>query len=113
MKKFITLLCVFIFGFAAQAQEPKVKGKYDVTVSGNCELCKKRIEKAALAVPGVRSAEWHADDQMLHLLINENKTDVKTVEAQVAKTGHDTKNVKATTADYDNLHGCCKYDRVQ
>jgi hypothetical protein len=29
----------------------------------------------------------------------------------IAKVGHDTKEVKATQADYDNLHTCCKYER--
>src|SRR5699024_2733946 len=30
-------------------------------VSGNCEMCKNRIEKAAKTVKGVISANWHVD----------------------------------------------------
>jgi hypothetical protein len=33
------------------------------------------------------------------------------VKKAVAKVGHDTDEVKATDEEYDNLHGCCKYER--
>ena len=113
MKKYLVLmLAVLGVAFTSTAQEKKSKNaKVDVEVKGNCDMCKKRIEKAAFGVKGVKSAEWHADDQTLHLIIDENKTSSKKVQESVAKAGHDTKEVKATTDNYDNLHGCCKYER--
>lgn len=113
MKKYLVLmLAVLGVAFTSTAQEKKNKNaKVDVEVKGNCDMCKKRIEKAAFGVKGVKSATWHADDQMLHLIIDENKTSSKKVQESVAKAGHDTKEVKATTDNYDNLHGCCKYER--
>ncbi|UUV21949.1 heavy-metal-associated domain-containing protein [Paenimyroides aestuarii] len=113
MRKYLmVLLAVLGFAFTATAQEKKSKNaKVDVEVKGNCDMCKKRIEKAAFSVKGVKSAEWHQDDQTLHLIINEHKTNALKVEEAVAKSGHDTKDVKATKDDYDNLHGCCQYDR--
>lgn len=108
----MVLLAVLGVAFTGTAQEKKNKNaKVDVEVKGNCDMCKKRIEKAAFGVKGVKSATWHADDQMLHLIIDENKTSSKKVQESVAKAGHDTKEVKATTDNYDNLHGCCQYDR--
>ena len=82
-------------------------------MSGNCDMCKKRIEKAAFGVAGVKSAEWHSDDQLLHLIINEEKTSLEKVQQAVAKAGHDTRDIRASDADYQNLHGCCKYERRQ
>lgn len=113
MRKYLmVLLAVLGVAFTGTAQEKKNKNaKVDVEVKGNCDMCKKRIEKAAFGVKGVKSATWHADDQMLHLIIDENKTSSKKVQESVAKAGHDTKEVKATTDNYDNLHGCCKYER--
>lgn len=113
MKKYlVVLLAVLGVAFTSTAQEKKSKNaKVDVEVKGNCDMCKKRIEKAAFGVKGVKSAEWHSDDQMLHLIIDENKTDALKVEEAVAKAGHDTKDVKATQDNYDSLHGCCQYDR--
>jgi copper chaperone CopZ len=74
-------------------------------------MCKKRIEKAAFSVKGVKSAEYHIDDQTLHLIINEEKSSTLDVKKAVAKVGHDTDEVKATQEDYDKLHGCCMYER--
>ncbi|MBA5793354.1 metal transporter [Flavobacterium sp. xlx-214] len=113
MKKYLVLmLAVLGVAFSSQAQEKKNKNaKVDVEVKGNCDMCKKRIEKAALGVKGVKSANWHSDDQTLHLLLDENKTDGLKVSEAVAKAGHDTKEVKATKDAYDGLHGCCQYDR--
>jgi len=112
MKKLILVMLVMLTGFAVQAQEKKNKNaKDEIAVSGNCGDCKKRIEKAAYSVKGVKSADWHADHQDLHLVYDENKCSLDDVRKAVAATGHDTDMVKATDADYDALHGCCKYDR--
>lgn len=113
MKKYLVLmLAVLGVAFTSTAQEKKNKNaKVDVEVKGNCDMCKKRIEKAAFGVKGVKSAEWHSDDQTLHLIIDENKTTALKVQESVAKAGHDTKEVKATKENYDGLHGCCQYDR--
>jgi len=113
MKKYLlVLLAVLGVAFTSTAQEKKNKNaKVDVEVKGNCDMCKKRIEKAAFGVKGVKSAEWHSDDQTLHLIIDENKTTALKVQESVAKAGHDAKEVKAEKDTYDNLHGCCQYDR--
>lgn len=112
MKKIILVLFVSLLGFAMQAQEKKNKNaKADVEVKGNCEMCKKRIEKAAYSVAGVKSAVWHSEDQQLHLVYNEQKCSAEDVAKAVAKAGHDTKEVKAVSADYDKLHECCQYER--
>jgi Cu(I)/Ag(I) efflux system membrane fusion protein len=34
-----------------------------IQVAGNCDMCKERIETAALSVAGVTSAKWSADKQ--------------------------------------------------
>lgn len=111
MKNFIILL-VAIIGFSAQAQQKKDKNaKHTIEVNGNCEQCKKRIEKAAYSVSGVKSAVWDIESHKLNLIVNEEKTSVSEVKKAIAKVGHDTEDVKATEEDYTNLHSCCKYER--
>ena len=101
-----------ILGFSAQAQEKKNKNaKFTIEVNGNCEQCKKRIEKAAYTVTGVKSAVWDIESHQLSLIINEEKTTVLDVKKAIAKVGHDTEDVKTTQEIYENLHSCCKYDR--
>lgn len=114
MKKIILVLMVSLMGISVQAQEKKNKNaKHDIEVNGNCDMCKKRIEKAALSVKGVKSAVWHADHQDLHLIIDETKCSLEQVHEAVAKVGHDTEKVKATDDAYNNLHGCCLFERKQ
>lgn len=114
MKK---VMLVFILSFftsiGVTAQEKKSKNK-QVTfeVNGNCEMCKKRIEKAAFSVKGVKNADWHIDHHDVHLIIDENKCSVDDVKKAIAKAGHDTKEFKATDEDYEKLHGCCQYERL-
>jgi copper chaperone CopZ len=114
MKKIILVLMITLMGISVQAQEKKNKNaKYDIEVNGNCDMCKKRIEKAALSVKGVKSAVWHADHQDLHLILDENKCTIDQVHEAVAKVGHDTEKVKASNEAYNDLHGCCKFDRKE
>ncbi|KAB1156672.1 heavy-metal-associated domain-containing protein [Flavobacterium luteum] len=122
MKNVILILLVTFIGFSVQAQETRggaelsvakknKNAKYTFEVNGNCEQCQKRIQKAAFSVPGVKSAIWAIETHELSLILNEEKSSVLDVKKAIAKVGHDTKDVKATNEDYDNLHSCCKYDR--
>ena len=112
MKNIILGMMLLMVTVSIQAQEKKNKNaKYNVEVNGNCEQCKKRIEKAALSVAGVKSAEWHLDDHILHLIINEEKCSVTEVKQAIANVGHDTDDIKAKDEVYEKLHHCCLYER--
>lgn len=112
MKNLILIVLLTFVGFTVQAQEAKNKNaKVEFLVSGNCEMCKKRIEKAAFSVSGVKSANWHIDSTTLYLIVNEQKTNIPTIQKAIAKAGHDTAEVKALEEDYDKLHTCCQYER--
>lgn len=110
MKKILVIVVFAFFGMNANAQEqPNKNRKVEIEVNGVCEMCKKRIEKAAYSVKGVKSAIWHAEDQDIHLIFDETKCTVLDVEKAIAKVGHDTKDIKATAEQYEKIHGCCKY----
>ena len=99
-------------GSLVQAQEKSNKNaKYEFHVSGNCDLCKKRIEKAALSVSGVKMANWNEESGQLKLILDENKVNIDSVHVKIAKVGHDTDKVKAKDEDYEKLHECCHYTR--
>ena len=112
MKNLILIDMIAFLGISAQAQTKKNKNlKYSTEVNGNCEQCKKRIEKAAFSVPGVKTASWDISSHQLTVILNEEKSSPEDLNKAIAKVGHDTKEVKATQTDYDNLHTCCKYER--
>jgi len=110
--KNIIIILVAIIGMSAQAQDKKNKNaKYTVEVNGNCEQCKKRIEKAAYSVDGVKSANWNIESHKLNLIVNEEKTSLAAVKKAVANVGHDTEEAKSSDETYAKLHSCCQYDR--
>jgi mercuric ion binding protein len=114
MKNSIIIILVAFLSISAVAQDAKSKNKkVELKVAGNCEMCEKRIEKAAFSVKGVKSAEWHADHKDIHLIIDENKCSLEDVAKAIAKAGHDTEIVKAKDEDYEKLHGCCNYERIK
>jgi len=80
-----------------------------IKVSGNCDLCKERIEKAAKSEGGVIIAKWSAEKQMLNVEFDPNKTNSDDIQKAIAKVGHDTEKYKATDAAYKVLPECCLY----
>jgi cation transport ATPase len=111
MKKIMTFILLFAM-VTINAQEKSKSKKVNLEVSGVCGMCKSRIEKAAFKTKGVKSAEWSIETKKLTLIINEFKTDVLTVQQNIASIGHDTKDVQASDEAYNSLHGCCKYERT-
>src|SRR5688572_9336697 len=104
----ITILAGLIFNVWAQ----NIK-RSEFKVLGNCGLCEERIEKAALSVKGVDSAQWDVDNQMLQVRYDAEITSLEKIQVKIAEVGHDTEKVKTSNKTYRNLHSCCKYDRVE
>jgi copper chaperone CopZ len=114
MKRIVLLVLASLLSLTMVAQEKKSKNKKVVIkVAGNCGMCEKRIEKAAYSVKGVKNAEWYAEDQDIHLVIDETKCSAEDVAKAIAAVGHDTSSVKAEDAIYDKLHSCCNYERMK
>jgi mercuric ion binding protein len=81
-------------------------------VAGNCDMCKTRIEKAANSVEGVTSADWNKETKILEVSFSTEKADVHQIQMAIAEVGHDTPMHKAPDEVYDELPGCCKYERM-
>jgi copper chaperone CopZ len=112
MKNAILGMMLLFVAFSTQAQDKKNKNaKHEFEVNGNCEQCQKRIQKAAFSVAGVKSASWDIESHQMAVIINEEKCSLLDVKTAIAKIGHDNDEVKTTQEVYDNLHGCCKYER--
>jgi membrane fusion protein, copper/silver efflux system len=78
-------------------------------VSGNCEMCKDRIEKAALSVAGVKEAVWNIETDELALAYDNTKTSLLEIHRAIAAMGHDTSLLKADDEVYKALPECCLY----
>ncbi|MFT3740873.1 MAG: efflux RND transporter periplasmic adaptor subunit [Breznakibacter sp.] len=78
------------------------------TASGNCDMCKERIERAARSVSGIKSAVWDGNTQKIHVTFT-GHTQIEAVQQAITKAGHDTERFKAPDAAYDALPECCLY----
>ena len=106
MKRILTILFALILtGMSAQEKNKKLEFEVD----GRCEMCKMRIEKAALDVKGVKYAYWDIPSHQLSVIIDERKTNAMQIKTALVNVGHDTKELKATQEAYDKVHPCCKY----
>ena len=76
------LICLLFFALTMQAQSQEKKSKSEqwlVLVNGNCEMCKARIEKAALQTKGTKYASWDLHSKTLKLIFNPYKTSKETL----------------------------------
>lgn len=80
-----------------------------IKVSGNCEMCQGKIEKAAKSVSGVSAASWNKKDKVLTVSFDSAKTNSDAVQKAVANVGYDTEKYKATNEAYNKLPSCCHY----
>ncbi len=81
-------------------------------VFGNCGMCKSRIEKAAKEIPSV-TANWDKKTKILSFTYDPNKTSRAEILKKIAAAGHDNELYLAKDEDYDDLPGCCQYERKE
>ncbi|MGJ8664775.1 MAG: heavy-metal-associated domain-containing protein [Patiriisocius sp.] len=113
MKKILIICTVLFMGATLYAQDKNARST--VWVDGVCGMCKKRIETASIKTKGVKSAVWNLETKELSLIYDERKTDLETIQQNVADVGHDSKEIKATNEAYNSVHPCCLYrdEKVQ
>ncbi len=113
----VIIACCSFQSLSAQSGKEAINDKTQtdsVKVYGECGMCKKRIEKAAYAVEGVKLASWDEDSKILiikHDLFVKDVPD--NVQKKLASIGHDTGKYEATDAAYQSLPECCHYQRKQ
>jgi len=81
-------------------------------VRGNCEMCKKTIETAALSVEGVVSADWSVEAKNIKVSFDGTRTNLEAIHQAIAASGYDTDQVKGSEEAYKSNPGCCQYDRA-
>jgi mercuric ion binding protein len=111
LKTMILTLFVSITTIAYAQNDNTVKTE-TIAVSGNCEMCKKRIDKAAM-ITGVKKADWNIDSKMLKITYNTVITNIDFVRKAIAAKGYDTDKIKANDKSYADLPECCQYKRAK
>ncbi len=107
MKKIIISTVLIFIGISTYAQNKNATAILDV--DGVCMMCKERIEKASIRTKGVKSAVWNVKTHELSVIYDERKTNLATINENIAAVGHDTKTIKASDEAYNSVHPCCLY----
>lgn len=82
-----------------------------VRIYGNCGMCKTTIEKTG-NIKKIAKVEWDQDSQMATLTYDAKKTNQDEILKRIALAGYDSDKFLAPDDVYNNLHGCCQYERV-
>lgn len=107
------LLIIVVFSLFPEitVMADKGKQKIDTThfeVAGVCDMCKERIENAAL-IRGIKYVNWDKESDMLQVIYRTDKADIMDVHRSIAESGHATSKVPANEEAYRKLPGCCAY----
>ncbi len=79
-------------------------------VKGNCKMCKKTIETAALSLDGVHKAVWDVQTKQIDLVYDDQLVELITIHNTIANSGYSTELVDLNKEAYDNLPMCCQYN---
>lgn len=105
----ITIIAFLAFVFTSNTNAQSATTKTEtLKVSGNCDMCKTRIEKAA-KIDGVTKAEWSVKNKTLTATFDPAKTNIDAIGKKIAAAGHDNDKAKATNVVYEKLPSCCQY----
>ncbi len=103
----ISIFTVFTLNSFSQDRSSKVETtKFEV--KGVCNMCKERIENAAL-IKGVKWVEWNKATDTLTVIYRKDKLDILDVHKSVAEVGHTTDKVDCNMEAYNKLPACCAY----
>jgi copper chaperone CopZ len=114
MKFTLTLLTsIILLASCANSQEGSQgeKQKETFTVYGNCGMCKKTIESSLEDVAGVNSADWEIESHQMSVQFNPSTITLDEIKQLIADVGYDSDSHRAKDEVYNNLHGCCQYER--
>ena len=105
------VLVLFVFALpSCEGQQIPNAATDTVHIYGNCGMCEKTIEKGAF-IKGEASVEWDKGTEMAVITYDSTKTTVDIVLKRIADVGYDNELYRAPDDVYNNLHGCCQYDR--
>ena len=109
LRSYVIILLLLVAGNTEGLAQSANDTTASAFVAGACDMCKTRIEKAALERKGVKSAQWNLATQLLTVSFNHEQVTLERILCRVADRGHDNDFEKAKDAVYQSLPSCCAY----
>ncbi|MGV8993675.1 MAG: DUF3347 domain-containing protein [Flavobacterium sp.] len=108
IKLMMTALLAITVNANAQIRNAKTEL---ITVYGNCGMCENTIESAG-NLKKIAKVDWDKDSKIATITYDSAKTDKNEILKRIALAGYDSDSFLAPDDVYNNLHGCCQYDRT-
>lgn len=80
-------------------------------VYGNCGMCKKTIEGSLKNEIGISEAKWDIESGEMKVSFNTKSISLDHIKQKIADVGYDSDTHRAKKGVYNNLPGCCQYER--
>ncbi|MFV8355753.1 DUF3347 domain-containing protein [Flavobacterium sp. XS1P32] len=109
LKKVVVTIALLLSFVVSNAQIKNFKTE-TVKIFGNCGMCETTIEKAG-GIRKISNVDWNKDTKMATLTYDAKKTNQDEILKRIALAGYDSEKFLAPDDVYNNLHGCCQYDR--
>ena len=108
MKKTVIISMLFLMLFGVSYAQKAKLDTIKIQTSGQCEMCKERIEKALVYEKGVKKANYDESNAIVTIIYNPAKTNPETLRKVITALGHDADDQLADPKAYAKLPNCCK-----
>ncbi len=106
----VMVAATMLLTFTISSAQIKNSVTENVKIYGNCGMCEKTIEKAG-NLKNVATVDWNKDSKMASITYDSKKTTQDEVLKRIALAGYDSDTFLAPDNVYNELPGCCQYDR--
>lgn len=106
----VMVAATMLLTFTISSAQIKNSVTENVKVYGNCGMCEKTIEKAG-NLKNVATVDWNKDTKMASISYDSKKTNQEEILKRIALAGYDSDSFLAPDNVYNELPGCCQYDR--
>ena len=109
ISKILIAITVLLSFTSCEAQIKNAKTE-TVKIYGNCDMCKKKIEKAG-NLKSIAKVTWDDKTQIATLIYDAKKTNQDEILKRIALVGYDSDKFLAPDKTYSKLDQCCQYNR--
>ena len=104
----VMLASIVVAPSTISAQQVSKIDTVRIKTSGECDMCKNKMEKEVGLMKGVKTATLDLSTQVLTVVYNTNKTNPDKIRTVISNLGYDADNVKANNRAQKKLPNCCQ-----
>ena len=105
---FLSFLSNSLYGQSSSIATVEIKTNISCDHCLRCGSCAPRIQKAVRINKGIKSVNIDADQDIITVKFNTDKTDATSIRESVTDAGFDADDLKAKPEAYKKLDACCK-----